>query len=162
LQQEHRFVRQRFAPAWRPEASDRLIAQLASQARQMAAVLRDAPRTTFHWVTLPERLALAESEDAIAASERRGLPAAQLIGARAAQRRVSAPESTRPAPATGRDLATVAGPAGAYAAAAGGRERRRRQDDRSGGACRVPRAVEPRPPPAAVVDRPRPFARRRL
>jgi len=79
LQQEHRLVRERFAPSWRPEAADRLIALLASQARQMAAILREAPRTTFHWVTLPERLALAESEDAIAAIERRGIPVAQLI-----------------------------------------------------------------------------------
>ena len=86
LQQEHRFVRERLAPVWRAEASDRLIARLASQARQMAEVLRDAPRTTFHWVTLPERLALAESEDAIAAIERRGIPVAQLIVNRALPR----------------------------------------------------------------------------
>jgi len=79
LQQEHRIVRERFAQAHRPEAADRLIARLAAQARQMAAVLRDRQRTTFHWVTLPERLALAESEDAIAAIERRGIPVAELI-----------------------------------------------------------------------------------
>jgi arsenite-transporting ATPase len=68
LQEEHRLIRrQLLRVAGAPDVADRLIALLARQARAAAARLRDAARTTFHWVTIPEALSLAESEDGIAA-----------------------------------------------------------------------------------------------
>src|SRR6185436_12771609 len=73
LQEDHRVIREQLARVGRPEAADRLIALLAEQAREIAARLRDRRQTTFHWVTLPEEMSLAESEDAITALEHAGL-----------------------------------------------------------------------------------------
>jgi arsenite-transporting ATPase len=44
-----------------------LIEVLAQQARETAALLTDPDRASFQWVTLPEELSLAESEDGIGA-----------------------------------------------------------------------------------------------
>ena len=79
LQQEHRLIREQLARVGRPEAADRLIALLAAQARETAARLRDPRQTAFHWVTLPEELSLAESEDAIAALERAGMNVPEIV-----------------------------------------------------------------------------------
>jgi arsenite-transporting ATPase len=80
LREEHRFIRDRLARVGgRPEAADRLIEELARQARETAARLRDRRRTTVHWVTLPEELSRAESEDGIGALERGGLAVPEII-----------------------------------------------------------------------------------
>jgi arsenite/tail-anchored protein-transporting ATPase len=79
LQAEHRIVRDRLARRARPEASDEVIAMLAGQARRIAEVLRDESRTTFHWVTLPEPLSLAEACDGIAALEKSRMRIAEVI-----------------------------------------------------------------------------------
>jgi arsenite-transporting ATPase len=79
LQQEHRFIREQLARVGRPEAADRLIATLAAQARETAALLRDPGRTTFEWVTLPEELSLAESVDAIAALDGAGISISRIL-----------------------------------------------------------------------------------
>jgi arsenite-transporting ATPase len=79
LQEEHRIVRERLARRARPEAADHFIAMLAGQARRIAAVLRDESRTTFHWVTLPEALSLAETCDGIAALEQSRMRVAEVI-----------------------------------------------------------------------------------
>src|SRR5262249_21057498 len=67
LQAEHRVIRQQLARAGRPEAADRLIELLAAQAEELAQPLRASGRTPFHWVTLPEALSVAESEDGVRA-----------------------------------------------------------------------------------------------
>jgi arsenite/tail-anchored protein-transporting ATPase len=79
LQEEHRLIREQLARVGRPEAADRLIALLAEQARETAERLRDRRQTTFHWVTLPEEMSLAESEDAITALERAGLHVPEIV-----------------------------------------------------------------------------------
>ena len=79
LQEEHRMIRDQLARVGRPEAADRLIAMIAEQAADTGAAMRDASRTTFHWVTLPEALAIAESEDGIAALERHRIPVPEII-----------------------------------------------------------------------------------
>ena len=79
LQAEHRIIRQQLARVGRPEAADRLIALVAEQARGTGELLRDPERTTFCWVTLPERLSLAESEDGIAALDANGMRAAEIV-----------------------------------------------------------------------------------
>src|SRR5262245_7718852 len=69
LQETHRLIRQRFAGFTRPgylDAGDRLIHLIAQQAADAGALLRDAGRTSFRWVTLPETLSIAESSDGIA------------------------------------------------------------------------------------------------
>jgi arsenite-transporting ATPase len=79
LQQEHRLIREQLARVGRPEAADRLIVLLAEQARETAEHLHDPRQTTFHWVTLPEQLSLAESEDAVAALERAGMHIPEIV-----------------------------------------------------------------------------------
>jgi arsenite/tail-anchored protein-transporting ATPase len=79
LQQEHRLIREQLARVGRPEAADTLIALLAAQARETAEHLHDPRQTAFHWVTLPEELSLAESNDAIAALERAGMHIPEIV-----------------------------------------------------------------------------------
>jgi arsenite-transporting ATPase len=79
LQSEHRMIREQFARVGRPEAADRLIAALAEQARETGEMLRDRARTTFCWVTLPEALSLAESEDGLAALDAAGMRADEIV-----------------------------------------------------------------------------------
>src|SRR5207302_6350821 len=79
LRTAHRIVRAQLARVSRPEAADRLIALLAAQAAAMSAVLRDPRRTSFHWVTLPESLSLAESEDGVAALAVLGIAVDEVV-----------------------------------------------------------------------------------
>ena len=79
MQAEHRLIREQLARVGRADAADRLIAEIAEQASAIAARLRDARRTRFVWVTLPEPMALAESEDAIAALDRAGVRVGEVI-----------------------------------------------------------------------------------
>jgi arsenite-transporting ATPase len=70
MQAEHHLVRERLARVVRPEAADRLIQEIASQAAAIGERLRDADSTTFKWVTLPETMSVAEAEDAVRALDR--------------------------------------------------------------------------------------------
>jgi arsenite/tail-anchored protein-transporting ATPase len=79
LQEEHRLIRARFAGRGQPEAADRLIALLAGQAQQIAAVLRDTSRAAFHWVALPEAMSLAETTDGIETLEQGGMHVSEII-----------------------------------------------------------------------------------
>src|SRR5207245_5459467 len=72
-------IREQLARVGRPEAADRLVALLARQARETAERLHDPRQTAFHWVTLPEDLSLAESEDAVAALERTGMRVPEIV-----------------------------------------------------------------------------------
>ena len=73
LQDEHRLVREQLARVGGRDAADRLIEQLTRQAADTAALVRDRRRATFHWVTLPEELALLEAEDGIRTLTRSGI-----------------------------------------------------------------------------------------
>jgi arsenite-transporting ATPase len=79
LHEEHRLIRDQLARVGRPEASDRLIDLLATQAREMAAQLRDRRQTTVLWVTLPEELSLNEASDAVSALAGSGLHVEEII-----------------------------------------------------------------------------------
>jgi arsenite-transporting ATPase len=79
LQEEHRLIREQLARVGRPEAADHLIALLARQARETAARLRDPAQTACCWVTLPETLSIAETEDALAALEKAGIPVPEIV-----------------------------------------------------------------------------------
>jgi len=79
LQEQHRIIRDQLARVGRADASDRLIALLAGQARDTARRLRDRAQTTFRWVTLPEAMSLEESEDGIDALERSGLHVEEIV-----------------------------------------------------------------------------------
>ncbi len=78
MQDRHRAIRRQLAGVDRPEASDRLIARLEEQAAATVSLLRGR-RTVFRWVLLPEALAVAESEDGLAALARFNIRVADLI-----------------------------------------------------------------------------------
>ena len=79
LQEPHRIIRDRLARVGRADASDRLIALLAAQARDTAALLRDPASTAFHWVTVPEDLASAEAADGIRALDAGGMRVSAIV-----------------------------------------------------------------------------------
>lgn len=79
MQSKHRAVVEALRGRWTPEAPDRLIAEMAAEARMLATLLRDRTRTAVSWVTLPEPMSIAETRDAIAALHRLDLHVDQLI-----------------------------------------------------------------------------------
>ncbi len=79
MQAEHRIIRDRLARVGRADAADRLIEEIAAQAADAGARLHDAQQTSFSWVTLPEPMSVAESEDALAALARRGIAVDEII-----------------------------------------------------------------------------------
>ncbi len=79
LQQEHRLIRRRLARVGRPEAADLLIDQLTEQAHDTATRLHDRRQTALHWVTLPEAMSLAETEDAVRTLDAAGLPVRDIV-----------------------------------------------------------------------------------
>lgn len=79
LQADHRTIRQQFARVGRTDAADAVIAYLSREAQTSAALLRDAARTAFHWVMLPEALSLAETDDGLRALEAAEIPVAWLV-----------------------------------------------------------------------------------
>ena len=80
LQQHHRAVRAQFGRgSYRDEAADRVIAEIASDARRMAGLVRDPRRTRFEWVLLPEALAVEESRRAILTLRRWRVPMTGVV-----------------------------------------------------------------------------------
>ncbi len=73
LQRDHRIVREQLARVYRPEAADRLIADLEREARDTRELLLDRTRTRVHWVMLAEELAVAETMDAFRALDELGV-----------------------------------------------------------------------------------------
>jgi arsenite-transporting ATPase len=78
MQADHRVIRRQLAGVGRPEAADRLIDLLSTQARETSARLRDS-NTQFHWVTLPEQLSIAETADAIASLQKSRLNVSEIV-----------------------------------------------------------------------------------
>ncbi len=79
LQERHRWMAERFGGAWRPDASDELIAGLEAEGKEIEELLRDPERCRIVWVTLPEALALEETRDALAALDAAGIPVREVI-----------------------------------------------------------------------------------
>jgi arsenite-transporting ATPase len=78
LQAKHRFLARSLGGGHRRDAADDLVRALQEQAREMAALVR-RPETSFSWVTLPETLAVRESEDGLAALRSAGVNVAELV-----------------------------------------------------------------------------------
>jgi arsenite-transporting ATPase len=79
LYAKHRFLTGSLGRGYRADAADRLIEELAGDGRGLAALLRDPARCRFAWVTLPERLALEETRDGVAALAAAGIQVGELI-----------------------------------------------------------------------------------
>ena len=67
MREKQRVMEEALRGAWRHGPEDALIVEIATIARDLAALLRDPARTRVSWVTLPEPMAIAESTDALTA-----------------------------------------------------------------------------------------------
>jgi arsenite-transporting ATPase len=76
---KHRFLAESLGRGYRADAADRLIETLDADGRGLAERLRDPARCRFTWLLLPERLALAEARDGVAALAADGLPVTDLV-----------------------------------------------------------------------------------
>lgn len=79
MQGKHRVMVEALRGGWRPDTDDRLIEEMAEEAGELAALLRDRERTAMTWVTLPEPMAVEETADAAAALEAQGVALADII-----------------------------------------------------------------------------------
>jgi arsenite-transporting ATPase len=79
LQERHRAVATAFGGAWQPDSADALIAEVATEGRDLEVLLRDPERTAFFWLLLPEILSVEETKDGVRALEQAGIPVAELI-----------------------------------------------------------------------------------
>lgn len=76
---KHRFLAQSLGGQWRPDFADQAISDMEEDAAELRATLADASRTSFTWVTLPEALPIAESEDGIRAIEALGIDVPTIV-----------------------------------------------------------------------------------
>lgn len=76
---KHRFLTDRFGRGYQAGAADRLVAELDADGRRLFALLRDPGQCRFTWLLLPERLALAETRDALGALAASGIRVGDLV-----------------------------------------------------------------------------------
>jgi arsenite/tail-anchored protein-transporting ATPase len=76
---KHRFLTESLGRGYRAGAADALIQELDADGERLAALLRDPARCRFTWLLLPERLALEETRDGIAALAAAGIRVTGLI-----------------------------------------------------------------------------------
>jgi arsenite-transporting ATPase len=81
LQAKHRALARSLRGSVRRDAEDALIDELQEEARSLHELLRSA-EAQFHWVTLPEELALQETRDGVSALRQSGLRVERLIANR--------------------------------------------------------------------------------
>jgi arsenite-transporting ATPase len=62
---KHRVMVQALRGAWRPDSADVLIEAIDRQAQEMRRLLRDRTHAAVSWVTLPERMSVEETADAL-------------------------------------------------------------------------------------------------
>ena len=79
MHEKHRVMVEALRGGWRPDDEDALIHDLAGEARGLSELLRDSSRTRLSWVTLPEPMAIAETRDAVAVLENRGIAVTEII-----------------------------------------------------------------------------------
>jgi len=81
LQAKHRAMASSLRGSVRTDAADELIDELQEEARALGELLR-SENAEFHWVTLAEELALAETVDGVASLRAKGLRVVRLIANR--------------------------------------------------------------------------------
>ena len=79
LHAKHRFLTERLGRGYREGAADRLIGELDSDGRHLAALLRDPARARVTWILSPERLSLEETRDGLRALAEAGIEVAELV-----------------------------------------------------------------------------------
>jgi arsenite-transporting ATPase len=76
---KHRFLAEALGGAYRPDASDELIAEVGGQAQRLTELLRDPWRCAVTWVMLPEDMTVAEAEDGVTALRAGGIAVEELV-----------------------------------------------------------------------------------
>jgi arsenite-transporting ATPase len=76
---KHRFLSDNVGRGHRPDSADRLIEELDADGRRLNALLRDPARCRVTWLLLPERLALEEARDGVAALAAAGIRVDDLL-----------------------------------------------------------------------------------
>ena len=79
MRQKHRIMVEALRGAFVTEDEDAMIDELAFEARALAGLVRDARRTRISWVTLPEPMAIAETQDALEDLMSRGVTVHDLV-----------------------------------------------------------------------------------
>ncbi|PYQ46625.1 MAG: hypothetical protein DMF77_00170 [Acidobacteria bacterium] len=79
MQAKHRFLSRSLGGRYRADSADALIAEIEQESSGILALLRDAERTTFSWVMLPEALSLEESRDGLAGLQRSGISVGEIV-----------------------------------------------------------------------------------
>ena len=76
---KHRFLAESLGRGYRPDGADRLIDELETDGRVLTDLLRATARCRFTWVLLPERLALEEARDGVAALAAAGIGVSEVL-----------------------------------------------------------------------------------
>jgi arsenite-transporting ATPase len=76
---KHHFLLTRLRGRDSDDTADDLVAEVEAQAGRLAGLLRDPLRCRFRWLVLPETLAVAEAQDAVATLEKRGIPVGEIV-----------------------------------------------------------------------------------
>ena len=76
---KHRFLADSLGRGYQADAADRLIEELDADGRRLTALLHDPARCRFTWLLVPERLALEETRDGVAALAAEGLRVGELV-----------------------------------------------------------------------------------
>ena len=90
MQSRHRAIVEAIRGQWSGDDADTLVAELDRDSRELAAMLRDAGRTSVFWVTLPEPMAVDETLDALRALTSRSIPIEAVVVNRLTPRRPDA------------------------------------------------------------------------
>jgi arsenite/tail-anchored protein-transporting ATPase len=79
MQAKHRAMVRALARGYREDAADALIAELAADAEETAALLRDPRQVAFTWVLDADELALLEAWDGVRALRARGMRVDEVV-----------------------------------------------------------------------------------
>lgn len=80
MMKKHRFMARTFSRGrYQPDECDRWLETMAGDAKRVEKLLQDAAATEFVVVTIPEEMAVAESERLVAALKRLSIPVRNLI-----------------------------------------------------------------------------------
>ncbi|MBI1734723.1 MAG: TRC40/GET3/ArsA family transport-energizing ATPase, partial [Candidatus Rokubacteria bacterium] len=79
MQAKHRFLAASLGGAHRADTADRLVAEIDTDGKALAELLRDPARSSFAWVLLPERLALEEARDGVRRLDETGITVGEIV-----------------------------------------------------------------------------------
>ena len=79
MQAKHRYLSESLAGHYRSDGSDVTIGEIEARGRGLEALLRNRGQCAFHWITLPEAVAIEEAQDGIAALAASGIAVKELV-----------------------------------------------------------------------------------